>query len=123
MYLTYDEYLDAGGDIERPVFDRLCRRACARIDLLTHGRAAKLEPVPDAVKLAAFDAVELLARHLKEDEDGRMQAFSNDGMSVSYAVQTPQERDAALNLLIKGALGSTKAADGRTALLYAGVVA
>lgn len=121
VYLSYDEYVQYGGTASEQKFNRFCRPACARIDMLTHGRTQALSPMPEAVKLAAFEAVELLLRRASEDEKGRMQSFSNEGMSISYARETAQERELAMNSVIVTCLWGVMSADGKTPLLYAGV--
>lgn len=121
VYLSYDEYVQYGGTASKQKFGRFRRPACARIDMLTHDRTQALFPVPEAVKLAAFEAVEQLLRQACEDEKGRMQSFANDGMSIGFAPETARERELAVNSVIVACLWGVMSADGKTPLLYAGV--
>lgn len=119
MYLTYEEYRAMGGDVPEAAFGPLCASAGGRIDRLTHERVKGLEAVPEAVKMAVFA---LIHRAESEEGDGaRMASFTNDGMSMTYAQETAQQRETALNSLVLDMLFGLKAADGKTPLTYAGV--
>ena len=119
MYLTYDEYQTMGGTADAEAFTQLCAAACGRIDRLTHGRLRGLEPVPEEVKAAAFEVMRL--NQSFGAEEGRMTAFTNDRMSVSYAVPDGAQQEARLNGAVFDALWGLKCADGKTSVLYAGV--
>lgn len=61
LYLTYEEYLDLGGENDVTAFDRNIVRACKAIDAETHGRVAGMRIIPDEVKCLCRDLVDFLA--------------------------------------------------------------
>ena len=100
MYLTYDEYLDMGGEtLEETAFQQLEFEARSQIDWWTFSRLQKEEQLPEAVKRCMYKLIELLDKQQKVlmvdavDEDGNVVAGlmahqSNDGVSATYNVIT-----------------------------------
>ena len=100
MYLTYDEYLDMGGEtLEETAFQQLEFEARSQIDWWTFGRLQKEEELPEAVKRCMYKLIELIDKQQKVlmvdavDEDGNIVAGlmahqSNDGVSATYNVIT-----------------------------------
>lgn len=100
MYLTYDEYLDMGGEtLEETAFQQLEFEARSQIDWWTFSRLQKEEKLPEPVKRCMFKLIELLDKQQKVllvdavDEDGNVVAGlmahqSNDGVSTTYNVIT-----------------------------------
>ena len=97
MYLTYDEYIDMGGEtLEETAFDNLEFEARATIDWWTFNRLQNEVEYPEAVKRCMFALIRLIKD--KQDSmvtnaqasDGTKQAGithqSNDGVSTSYNV-------------------------------------
>ena len=89
MYLSYDDYLDRGGEMDEAAFEAAELRARKRIDRLTAGRVAALAAagaVPEAVKLAMLAAMRadgaVGAAALAASE--RPVAFATDGYSERY---------------------------------------
>lgn len=87
MYLTYEEYLQMGGDMNDSLFPRFEMKARKRIDVMTFGRLQGESEVRECVKHCMFELVQAL----HEDEtnvgfSGReITSMSNDGVSVTYA--------------------------------------
>lgn len=100
MYLTYDEYLDMGGEtLEETAFQQLEFEARSQIDWWTFSRLQKEENLPEAVKRCMYKLIELIDKQQKVllvdavDEDGNVVAGlmahqSNDGVSSTYNVIT-----------------------------------
>ena len=100
MYLTYDEYINMGGDVvEETAFDNLEFEARSQIDWWTFGRLQNMETLPEAVKRCMLKLIELIDKQQKVlmvdavDEDGNvvaglMASQSNDGVSSTYNVIT-----------------------------------
>lgn len=97
MYLTYDEYIDMGGEtLEETAFDALEFEARTTIDWWTFNRLQNEEEYPEPVKRCMFALIKLIKD--KQDsmvtdaqaEDGTKKAGltheSNDGVSASYNV-------------------------------------
>lgn len=100
MYLTYDEYMDMGGEaLEETAFEQLAFEAQCQIDWWTFNRLHNMESLPTAVKRCMFKLITLLDKQQKVllvdavDEDGNVVAGlmahqSNDGVSATYNVIT-----------------------------------
>lgn len=58
LYLTYEEYLELGGEADVTAFSRTITRACRAIDAETHGRVAEMAIIPDEVKELCRDLVD-----------------------------------------------------------------
>lgn len=102
MYLTYEEYIEFGGDdsaLDETAFENLEFEARTQIDWWTFGRLKNETSYPEAVKRCMFKLIELLDKQQKVlmvdavDEDGNIKAGlmahqSNDGVSSTYNVIT-----------------------------------
>ena len=99
MYLTYDEYLDMGGEtLEETAFENLEFEARAIIDWWTFNRLQNETSYPEAVKRCIIKLISLIKA--KQDAlvvnpqaaDGTIQAGlehqSNDGVSTTYNVMS-----------------------------------
>ena len=86
MYLTYTEYMDHGGSMERIRFERLEYKAERKLRNLTFARIDRMEQIPEAVKKLVFELVEITANAdaVQTGADGAVTSFSNDGYSESY---------------------------------------
>ena len=99
MYLTYDEYIDFGGDtIDETAFENLEFEARTQIDYWTFDRLTKEEVLPESVKRCMFWIIkkllaqqELLNASLPGTSSenntvsvGGIMSQSNDGVSISY---------------------------------------
>lgn len=100
MYLTYEEYIQMGGEaLEDTAYENLEFEARTQIDWWTFGRLKNEEEQPEAVKRCMYKLIELLDKQQKVlmvdavDEDGNIKAGlmahqSNDGVSSTYNVIT-----------------------------------
>lgn len=127
MYLSYDDYLDRGGEMDEAAFAAAELRARKRVDALTAGRVAALAArgdVPEAVKLAMLTAIRadgaVGAEALAASD--RPVAFTTDGYSERYdgagerTAAVERQLAAELVRLLTGEVG----ADG-VPLLYRGI--
>lgn len=87
-YLTYEEYLDLGGNLPEMSFYLLefeCRR---QIDIRTFGRLVDLDKdsIPKEVKLCEFNLINTANNYLEATNkiNGNLASESTDGYSVSY---------------------------------------
>ena len=127
MYADYEYYSGefAGTLIPSEAFNRWAKLASLEIDQATHGAAAKLETVPDAVKDCVCAIAEVLymaeeqaQKNITQGLSGPLASWSNDGQSGSvdlgqsiYTETGKRKEIARLCRLYLGMLG----------LLYAGV--
>lgn len=100
MYLTYDEYIQMGGEaLEDTAYENLEFEARTQIDWWTFGRLKNETEQQEAVKRCMYKLIELLDKQQKVlmvdavDEDGNIKAGlmahqSNDGVSSTYNVIT-----------------------------------
>jgi len=100
MYLTYDEYIQMGGEaLEDTAYENLEFEARTQIDWWTFGRLKNETVQQEAVKRCMYKLIELLDKQQKVlmvdavDEDGNIKAGlmahqSNDGVSSTYNVIT-----------------------------------
>lgn len=93
MYLTYEEYKQFGGDLEEPDFNRLERKASAKINYYTQNRLVNDDVIPDEVGVTMMDLIELFEKknQYSDPDGGIVSSESNDGVSVSYANETANE--------------------------------
>lgn len=125
MYLTNNEYLDMGGNIDdEDVFNRLESKARAHIDRVTFGRLVGESPVRDAVKNCMYDLISAVAadEQLGASAYGRdVASMSNDGVSITFANGSNRKSAAArYNSIVRMWLSNEVTACGLP-LLYAGV--
>ena len=104
MYLTYDDYIQMGGEkLEETAFENLEFEARSQVDWWTFGRLQKMKTLPEAVKRCMFKLITLIDKQQKVlmvdavDEDGNVVAGlmahqSNDGVSATYNVITGNTR-------------------------------
>ena len=87
MYLTYLEYQEMGGTLDKTAFDRFSFRAEGLINKYTYRRLIGETDIPEAVKRCMFDLISVCEQ---QDETlgnagGMITSRSNDGVSESYA--------------------------------------
>lgn len=94
MYLTYDEYITMGGELDEATFNNFEFEAESIINWYTFNRLKNDSTFPTEVKRLMFYLIGLAnkkAHSLAGNNDGSGQAAvissqSNDGVSVSYNV-------------------------------------
>ncbi len=96
MYLTYDEYLNYGGDgdaVNELAFEQLEFEAASVIDWYTFNRLQDDTEFPESVKRCMFALIQLaLQEHqtlygadpILATQTGAIASQSNDGVSISY---------------------------------------
>ena len=111
-YLSYEEYVEMGGELEKQSFSHIEFKARKTIDFYTQGRLIGRSEVDMAVKMLVFELIKL------NEADCNIISADNDGVSVTYAdsnsINKKEQR------LIKKYLTGLTASCGAP-LLYAGV--
>lgn len=86
QYLSYEEYIELGGTLEKVPFDELefeCRRI---IDSRTQNRLKNADEIPQEVKMLEYRMLDNLQGYYisyKKAQDG-IQSENTDGYSVTY---------------------------------------
>ena len=110
-YLTYDEYITLGGSLNASDFALHAAEAQAYVDRYTFRRLRKA-------------LVDVLCEIHKAQSGGVVSSESNDGVSVSYAVLSPEKSDERLNTIVPQTLYlwlSGETDSNGTPLLWRGV--
>lgn len=93
MYLTYEEYLNMGGTLDKAAFDNYLIDAETLIDWYTFNRLHNEIDIPVRVKQCVFKLISLadmkaksfvLGREVDGTGNAAVSAQSNDGVSISY---------------------------------------
>ena len=124
MYLTYAEYQAYGGTMPQTAYPLAELKARKRIDSLTQGRVANMVTVPQEVKAAMFEIIQVDgAFSASAQASAPMVAkFVTDGYSESYGSAESRTKAAEAQLLatvVRLLYGVTD--DDGVPLLYAGV--
>lgn len=92
MYLTYDEYLELGGEMDESQYALAEFQARKRIDLLTLNRVAAMAQVPEEVKMAMMVIMKADTKFsaTAQADNPVVASFSTDGYSESYGSATDQ---------------------------------
>lgn len=124
MYLTYGEFCDMGGTMEKAAFDRLERRAEYLINSRANGRTGErineLTQFPRAIKDCTFE----LVMHMSNNNfDGsgvqsESQSLGGQSESVTYSRLTKEESEKEINSIIYDFLYSVKI--NGVSILYSG---
>lgn len=86
MYLTYTEYMDRGGSMERIRFERLEYKAERKLKTLTFSRIDGMQQIPEVVKRLMMELITVSenADGVSSGSEGPVSSFSNDGYSETY---------------------------------------
>ena len=92
QYLTYDEYVAYGGDLEQQDFVLAEFKARSRIDFMTLGRVQNMKVVPEEVKLAMMCIMKVDEKFSSEAQiyNALVSSYSTDGYSESYGTASEQ---------------------------------
>lgn len=124
QYLTYTEYIEFGGSLEKTPFNILEYKAQKEIDKHTFGRLKNLTKQNKSVKMCCFELINLLNSYTSTNEGSRrVSSESTDGYSVTYnsdAQNTLNTQISEIKNIIKTYLYDCKLENG-TPYLYAGV--
>ena len=109
MYLTYEEYVALGGELDAAKFPLAELKARKHIDSLTQSRVANMATVPEEVKAAMAEIIQAEAAFGVQAQANAplVASFSTDGYSESYG--SASERSA---------LARRQLADSVSRLLY-----
>lgn len=93
QYLTYEEYLEIGGELDLTAFNKNIDRVCVMVDIRTQERLAEFEVIPKIVKMVCFDLIEYVSRNTVEKPFVTSKSQSAGGVSESesYAVKTAED--------------------------------
>lgn len=124
MYLTYEEYTAWGGALEESAFTLAEIKARARLDALTQGRIANMETIPDVVKAAMMEIIQVDTIYGASAQAASpvYASFTTDGYSETYGsaesrtATVEKQLAATLTTLLDSVLD-----DDGVPLLYAGV--
>lgn len=124
QYLTYAEYMNLGGTLDKTPFNILELEARKNIDKYTFGRLQTLDDQIDEVKVCDYKLIGLIDTYAKyENQDKAVSSESTDGYSISYGQATENVSKAKVNEIkniIRTYLAECKLEDG-TPYLYVGV--
>lgn len=86
QYLTYDEYVELGGDMDAKDYPVAEFRARSRIDWITMARVKNMKVIPEEVKLAMMAIIKVDSKFSStaQVESAIVSSFSTDGYSESY---------------------------------------
>lgn len=122
QYLTYDEYISMGGELNETAFLRNIDRACAMIDIRTQSRLETFESIPQIVKIVCADLVGYISTNTVEKPivSSKSQSAGGVSESESYAVKTAEDFANDLDRIIEP-LGIVKTKNG-ISILYRGAM-
>lgn len=121
-YLTYEEYLNIGGTLEKNAFERVIDRGCGIIDFYTLNRLRGVLEVSERVKACVRDLCEYIYNGETTNGKaitGKTQSAGGVSESESYAVKTDDETRAEMCGIVSDYLAS-ETDDNGTPLLYRG---
>ena len=124
QYLSYEEYVVLGGKLGEAEYPSAELKARRRIDAMTHGRVARMARVPEEVKAAVAEIIDVEAVYGATAQAAApvAESFSTDGYSESYGDARARGQEVRRQLAegIAALLDGVTDDEG-TPLLYAGV--
>ena len=113
QYLTYEEYLNMGGELNETAFKRNIDRACAMIDNRTQSRLECFGEIPQIVKVVCRDLVDYISTNSVEKPIVTSKSESQGPISesISYATKTADDYSADLDRIFEP-LGLVKTKNG-----------
>ena len=123
QYLTYEEYINIGGELDLTAFKRNIDRACGIVDQHTQSRLYGKKEVSKMVKACVRDLVEYLANNLTNGKviTSKSQSAGGVSESESYATKTTDELSAEMLNIVYDYLATEKTEHG-TPLMYRGAM-
>lgn len=100
MYLSYDEYTNMGGTLDKTAFNDLEFEARSQVDYYTFNRLQNETEYPEAVKRVMYKLIQLAEQQQNalvtgNNADGTGNAMvasqSNDGVSTSWNVMSASD--------------------------------
>lgn len=83
QYLTYERYINIGGELEETAFKRNIDRACSFVDLYTQNRLQSVSAVSDRVMACVRDLVDYLESNFSSKKAVTSKSESAGGVSQS----------------------------------------
>ena len=118
-YLTYERYVELGGDLDEPVFNKYVTMAQAVIDRHTFGRIKAMTTIPYSVQLCCFELINVC--RAKETGVSGIASENVGDWSRSYTAKTAAENEQTETDLLLTYLSGVDDDNG-VPLLYRGVV-
>lgn len=121
-YLTYDEYLNIGGTLEKTAFGRVVDRACGIIDIYTYKRLQGEIKVSERVKACVRDLVEYLDTYKRASAvvvTSKSQSAGGVSESESYTTKTTDDTNTDVRDIVYDYLWAEETENG-VPLLYRG---
>lgn len=119
-YITWEYYSSLYSDVSEEDFEKLNKKASAKLDLLTHLRAKSFEAAYDEITATDFQkqvhaqiqntVCELINAINMQEISGMgtgITSVSNDGYSETYKVTTAVEKEAQLLTIVRAGLSGT----------------
>lgn len=119
-YITWEYYSSLYSEVPEDDFERMCRKASAKLDVYTHMRAKNFEIAFDAETATDFQkqvhiqiqntVCELMNALYVQDTSSMgtgISSVSNDGYSESYKITTAAEKEAQLLTITRQGLSGT----------------
>lgn len=120
LYIDWEYYSSLYDTVSKDEFDKINARACAKLDVYTHMRAADFESNYDPDTATPFqnqvhtqiqntvcDLINLANAQDMAGAGNGLASVSNDGYSESYKVTTQAEKEVELVSLIRQGLSGT----------------
>ena len=124
QYLSYEEYAALGGALSEAAFPRAELRARRRLDALTQGRVAGMAAMPEEVKAAMAELIDVDASFGASAQAASPPpvSFAADGYLESYggASERAELAERQLRACVEGLLYGLTDDEG-VPLLYAGI--
>ena len=102
-YLTYDEYQNYGGTLDKTAFEEYEFSASGTVNHYTYNRLVNDDTVPEAVKRVVYRLISLAEQQAAatSTSGAAVTSHSNDGVSESFAVMSPENIYQALSGQVK----------------------
>ena len=119
-YITWEYYSSLYSEVPEDDFERICRKASAKLDVYTHMRAKNFENAFDVETATDFqkqvhiqiqntvcELMDALYVHETSGMGTGISSVSNDGYSESYKITTAAEKEAQLLTITRQGLSGT----------------
>ena len=91
-YITYDEYVELGGNLSEDDFPLFERKAQRYLDHITFDRIKSLTIIPDEVKEVLVEFIDHYSSFNAQNMDGQViSKYSNDVETITYRRETENE--------------------------------
>lgn len=120
MYLTYEEYKEMGGVLDKAAFSEYVLEAELKISAETYKRIYNVDDeTKDIVKACMARVIDAVKEGSEAATKARVASFNHDGLSQSFASPTPADYSARISGVISDFLSEQADLSG-IPLLYRG---